>query len=334
MKKLKAILIILLISSCTISHKYYPVSSKMGLFRDILHSASYNGFIPRRTLFVIKSYLQDKFEYVSENYEKSRYVDAGNMYMMVLENKKNKNVELKNRKLIFTIHGGGFYSPLDEHHIRHVELVAEKTKYDFDIIAPDYSVYPKKYPTAHDDLFEAYKKVLELGYNTDNISIIADSAGGHLAVSMLLRLKDNNIKLPKAVILYSPWIDIKNEVSSRIENRYSDILFGTIHEEEPMDDELVNPPYFKGASRENPYVSPLEGNFEGFPYFYIQVERTEILYGDSEELYKKLIKENVKADLKIFEGSFHAFQTFATESIEEMVQAHKMVTDKLNEIYK
>ena len=58
----------------------------------------------------------------------------------------------------------------------------------------------------------------------------------------------------------------------------------------------------------NPLISPLFGDFDGFPPTYIQVGENEILYSDSVRLHKKMVEENVSVKIDKFEGMIHVFQ--------------------------
>ena len=58
----------------------------------------------------------------------------------------------------------------------------------------------------------------------------------------------------------------------------------------------------------DPYISPLYGDFRGFPPVYIQVGENEILLDDSLRLYKNLIKAGVSAHMDRFPGMWHVFQ--------------------------
>ena len=58
----------------------------------------------------------------------------------------------------------------------------------------------------------------------------------------------------------------------------------------------------------DPYISPLYGNFEGFPPMLIQVGSYEMLLSDSELVAEKAKKAGCKVRLSIYEGMFHVFQ--------------------------
>lgn len=74
----------------------------------------------------------------------------------------------------------------------------------------------------------------------------------------------------------------------------------------------------------DPFVSPLYGDYTGFPPVYIQVGTNEILLNDSTDLHKKLLRQDVAAKLTIYKGMWHVFQMSnmktATEAINEAAQ--------------
>ena len=58
----------------------------------------------------------------------------------------------------------------------------------------------------------------------------------------------------------------------------------------------------------NPLLSPLFGDYEGFPPLLIQVGSYEMLLSDSVLLAQKAKEAGVKVRLSIYEGMFHVFQ--------------------------
>ena len=66
--------------------------------------------------------------------------------------------------------------------------------------------------------------------------------------------------------------------------------------------------YAAGQELTNPLISPLFGNFQGFPPAYIQVGSNEILQDDAVMLYKKLLKDNVCVKMDMFRNMWHVFQ--------------------------
>lgn len=62
------------------------------------------------------------------------------------------------------------------------------------VFSVDYRLAPENpFPTALDDAFTAYCWLLNQGILSKNIILIGESAGGGLAVSLMIRLRDSNI---------------------------------------------------------------------------------------------------------------------------------------------
>ena len=63
---------------------------------------------------------------------------------------------------------------------------------------------------------------------------------------------------------------------------------------------------------DNPYISPLFGDFSGFPPTYITCDYNETLYADAKALYEKCEQSKVDVELVEVKGTFHAFATIGT----------------------
>ena len=71
---------------------------------------------------------------------------------------------------------------------------------------------------------------------------------------------------------------------------------------------IYNKDYVKDADPKNPYISPVFGDFKGFPPMLIQVGSYEMLLSDSVTVAEKAKKAGVKVKLSIYKGMFHVFQ--------------------------
>ncbi|KAL4865669.1 Alpha/Beta hydrolase protein [Aspergillus spectabilis] len=77
-----------------------------------------------------------------------------------------------------------------------------------------------------DEAVAAYRYLLSLGFDPQRIVIAGQSAGGHLAISCLLRLAATGGGLPKprsALLLY-PWVNLANSSPSFGKNKHRDAL--------------------------------------------------------------------------------------------------------------
>ena len=141
-----------------------------------------------------------------------------------------------------------------------------------------------------------------LGYGARDVIIAGDSAGGNMALSLVLKLKEEGRLLPRGLVLMSPWTDLTSS--------------GKTHQTRAEVDPVLDAAYLdrmiKGYAEEidlkDPMISPLFGDFTGFPPTYIQVGDNEILLSDSTMLHKKMVQENVSVKLDVFKGMWHVFQ--------------------------
>ena len=106
------------------------------------------------------------------------------------------------------MHGGGHYrgsSRVAAPVCSHLSSLA-----GVDCLSVNYRVAPEhKWPVAVDDCFAAYTWLVESGVAPEKIIIGGDSAGGDLAFSLLLKLRDEAPELlPAGAIGLSPWTDL------------------------------------------------------------------------------------------------------------------------------
>ena len=71
--------------------------------------------------------------------------------------------------------------------------------------APDYRLAPEHpYPAAAEDAYATFHALRNAGHHPQHIAIVGDSAGGGLAMTLLLRLRAAGDELPGSVGLISP----------------------------------------------------------------------------------------------------------------------------------
>ena len=224
-------------------------------------------------------------------------------------------------ELIFFIHGGGFTSGsvLSRREMIGSLTIAAK----INSISVDYSLAPEKpFPSGLMDCVAVYNRLLKSGHLAKNIYIFGESAGGSLALSLIHYLIKNEIELPATVSLFSPITDLsvsKQSIESR--SKHEILLPNNILEE-------IKEVYCYGEDLKNPYISPIFGDFKGFPPVMINVGTEEMFYEDSINLYKKLKNKNVNVKLKIWEGMFHCFLIMP---IPESFEAYNEIAKFINE---
>ena len=69
-----------------------------------------------------------------------------------------------------------------------------------------------------------YRWLLDQGYDPAHLAIAGDSAGGGLAMTTLISLRDTGEPLPAAAALIAPWVDLECVGESITTNSDSDLL--------------------------------------------------------------------------------------------------------------
>lgn len=162
----------------------------------------------------------------------------------------------------------------------------------------DYRMPPEHpYPAALDDAMAAYRHVLER-HAPSRILVGGRSAGGNLAVAMLLRAKDEGLPLPAGLILLSPEVDLTESGDSFQVNQMVDVVLpGSLMRNNQL--------YAGGADLSHPYLSPLFGDLTGFPPTFLQSGTRDLFLSNTVRMHRALRKARVDAELHVFEAMPH-----------------------------
>jgi epsilon-lactone hydrolase len=207
------------------------------------------------------------------------------------------------RHLLY-LHGGGFIagSPSVYRHLAWRIALAAGAQ----VLAPDYRLAPEyPFPAALDDALAAYLWLLGEGIEPQQIALVGDSAGGGLAFSLLLRLRDERRPLPAAVAALSPWTDLALTGASLRYNAKADPMLDV--GELPR----VARSYLAGADPRHPWASPIYGDLAGLPPALIQVGSDEILHDDAARLAERLDAAGTAPKFEIWPRMPHVWHLFA-----------------------
>ena len=207
----------------------------------------------------------------------------------------------RSEKVILYLHGGGYVTGSIEDHRMMCGLLANAT--GTKVLIPEYRLAPEHpFPAALDDALKVYQWLLDQGYSSTNMIIAGDSAGGGLSVATVLALKEKSGSLPAAVVCLSPWADLALTGQSHTTKAKAEAILNkdVLHEWALC--------YTDESNLTNPLVSPIHGDFHGFPPLLIQVGSEEILLDDSTLLVEKAKSAGVHVTLKIWDGMWHVWQ--------------------------
>jgi acetyl esterase/lipase len=195
----------------------------------------------------------------------------------------------KTDKLLIYLHGGAFISGPAQHHWDSMEIISKKT--NLDIWMCNYPKAPEnKIEVISINIDQIYQTALSK-YQSENIILMGDSAGGTLVIALTQRLILNKEKLPSKLILISPVIDatFKNEDIMAIDKK--DVMLTQIG---------VSSAIRMCSEHSNDVrISPINGKFNFFPKTYLYIAEHDITFPDQLIFSSKLNLENIDNEIYI-----------------------------------
>jgi epsilon-lactone hydrolase len=193
------------------------------------------------------------------------------------------------------------------------------------VLFPEYRLAPEHpFPAAIDDVLAAWRWLRTSQHlNGGSIAVAGDSAGGGLAVALLVATRDAGEALPAAAALMSPTVDLTSSGASMTERADQDPISTPAMLRQFASD------YLAGADPKTPPASPLFASLAGLPPLLIQVGTADLLFSDSERLAAAAAQAGVDVALQIGEGLPHVYQLLlgtpeaadATEQIGKFLRA-------------
>lgn len=212
----------------------------------------------------------------------------------------NKIALENRRRLLIHVHGGGYVFGPGEAALPEAIMMAGFGGYK--VISVDYRMPPDfPYPAAMDDAMAVWKEVLK-SHERHRLAIFGTSTGGAMTLAMVLRAKDEKLPLPAAIAPGTPWSDIDKIGDSYAGNEWVDNVLVT------WDGWLGRAArlYANGTSLTNPYISPIYGDFKGFPPTILTSGTRDLFLSNTVRTHRKLRRAGVIADLNVYEGQSHA----------------------------
>ena len=111
------------------------------------------------------------------------------------------------RRAVLYCHGGGYTSG----NLGYSRILASKLANvtGWQVLSFEYRLAPEHpYPAAVEDAMKAWDYLMYQGYGARDVVVAGDSAGGNLALVLTHLLKNAGRRLPRALILLSPWTDM------------------------------------------------------------------------------------------------------------------------------
>lgn len=226
-------------------------------------------------------------------------------------------------KLLFYFAGGSYIDQPRAVHFQFLNALAENT--GAMIVLP---VYPKL-PAA--DAETSYAAVLAFyedyaaGHNAETVYFMGDSAGGGMALSLAMQLRDSGLPGPDQLILICPWVDVT----------MSNPDIPVYEKKDPALDSLqlahLGELWAGDLDTTDPMVSPLYGSFEDLGVIHLITSRGELLYPDIRLLSEKLAAAGIGHELIVSPGMFHVWPLYLQYNIPEVQETCWQIVDIVNQ---
>jgi acetyl esterase/lipase len=207
---------------------------------------------------------------------------------------KRKN---SNGKLLIYFHGGAYVKGPMALQWKALSEIADCIPHDIAILD-----YPKTPEYTWRETVGYCMQVLDrilTEYREVDIEFLGDSAGGGLALSICMSLRDMGKPMPGKMILLSPWLDVSMSHKEIPDYEDKDLILtaGGLIE--------CGLAYSGGIDTKDWRVSPLYGDFSGLPLTHVFVGGNELFYPDCRDFVKKAHKSGCMSIMHLYDDMQH-----------------------------
>jgi cation diffusion facilitator CzcD-associated flavoprotein CzcO/acetyl esterase/lipase len=201
------------------------------------------------------------------------------------------------------VHGGGFVGCSPK---THRPITASFARAGLRVFVPDYRLAPEHpFPAGFDDVLAAWRGLRaewQAAGARGRLVLAGDSAGGGLALALMVALRDAGERGPDAAVLFSPCTDMTGTSPSLLGNTERDAMF------HGPSFEALRDAYLQGADPTDPRASPLQADLSGLPPILIHVGQDEVLLDDSLRVVDKIRAAGGRVDLGTWPDVAHCWQ--------------------------
>jgi monoterpene epsilon-lactone hydrolase len=198
---------------------------------------------------------------------------------------------------VIHLHGGAFvFGSAATYRNRAMRL---SYRLSAEVFVPDYRLAPEHpFPAALHDALVTYQYVRALRPSAP-LFISGDSAGGGLALSLLVRLRELDAAMPEGAILLSPWTDLAATGASVDRNRARDRWLSRAHLEHWAR-------YYLGSiDPRTPLLSPLYAELHGLSPLLVLAGEHEVLLDDALRVVERAQHAGTEARALVGRGMQH-----------------------------
>lgn len=231
---------------------------------------------------------------------------SGDMQVFVLN-------EEADRTIVYFA-GGSYTDQPRRVHWVFLNALAEDT--GAQILVPIYPKLPDgTAETAYPVLMDFYQDMLA-GQAEDELIFMGDSAGGGMALSFAMQLRDSRLAGPDKLILICPWLDVT----------LSNPDIDAYEKKDPALDALqlihLGLRWSAGLGTTDPVVSPLYGRFDRLGHITLITGTGELLYPDIRLMSQMLTEAGIDHRYLESSGMFHVWPLYIGYGIPETEETY------------
>jgi epsilon-lactone hydrolase len=201
--------------------------------------------------------------------------------------------------VLLVLHGSGYLICSARTHRGFASHLSEYS--GMPTFAIDYRLAPEHpFPAAEDDALAAYRWLLSLGHDPAKIVVAGDSAGGHLAVGLALRLRGEGLPAPAALSLFGPLIDPS----------YRACIADTRTRRQPLDPRAAARAvalYVGDHDPADPRLCLLNAELTDLPPIQIHYGSREVMRADAEAFAALVVAAGGHCDEQMWPGLMHGY---------------------------
>ncbi|MDX2313906.1 MAG: alpha/beta hydrolase fold domain-containing protein [Gammaproteobacteria bacterium] len=229
------------------------------------------------------------------------------------ERVRSRNSGLSQGTLVY-LFGGGFSVGCPYSDLAIIGALAQWCQVE--VIAPKYRLAPEHpAPAAADDCLAVWRQVSSK--STESLLLAGESAGGNLAVLLAQRALSEGMRIPDAMGLMSPAVDLRTDPGLREPTTNAD---PTLSPNRVLE---VISTYGSNRDPADPSISPLFGLLEGLPPTFITTGTRDMLLSMCLRLDRQMRRAGVEVECRVWDGLWHVFEYYdgfpeAEESLREI----------------
>jgi acetyl esterase/lipase len=201
--------------------------------------------------------------------------------------------------VVLVLHGSGYLICSSRTHRGFASHLSEYS--GMPTFAIDYRLAPEHpFPAAEDDAFAAYRWLLTQGHDPAKVVVAGDSAGGHLAVALALRLRAEGLPAPAALVLFGPLIDPS----------YRACISDPRVRRQPLDPRTARRAvalYVGDHDAQDPRLCLLNADLSDLPPIQIHYGSREVMRADAEAFAAQVVDSRGRCDEQMWPGLMHGY---------------------------